>query len=70
MRDRVYFEDVTCVAVGERAIRVDIDDKLVWIPLTQIDDESEVKTEGDEGRLVITKFIADQRELEGLEYDG
>ncbi len=70
MRDRVYFEDVTCVAQSERAIRVQIDDKEHWIPISQIDEESDVKVEGDEGRLVVTKWIAEQKELEGLDYDG
>lgn len=69
MGDRVYFDDVTCVAESERAIRVLIDEREHWIPITQIDDESEVKVEGDEGRLIVTRWIAEQRELEGLDYD-
>jgi len=72
MGERIYFDDVTCLAESDRAIRVEIEgDQAVWIPKSQVDDESEVKAPGDEGRLVVTKYIVEQRELDGgLDYDG
>ena len=40
-----------------------IDGKEVWIPQSQVDDASEVYSVGDEGTLVITEWIAMQKEL-------
>ena len=36
---------------------------VVWIPKSQIDDDSEVYKKGTEGLLVITEWIALQKEL-------
>jgi len=35
----------------------------MWIPQTQIHDDSEVYREGDVGKLVITRWIAEQKDL-------
>lgn len=40
-----------------------IDGKDVWIPKSQIDDDSEVWQEGDEGRLVVSEWTAIEKRL-------
>lgn len=37
----------------------------VWIPQSQIHDDSEVSKLGDEGDLIITQWIAEQKGIEG-----
>jgi len=39
------------------------DDEEVWIPKGHIDDDSEVYERGHNGKLVITKWIAQQKGL-------
>ena len=67
---RVYFDDVTCVAESDRSILVEIGDEQVWLPKSQVDEDSEVFKKDDEGRLVVTKWIAQERELQGEDYDS
>lgn len=55
-----------CVAVHEtdHALLVrTIEGDEVWIPLSQIDDDSEVFAEGTEGTLVIPAWLAEDRGL-------
>lgn len=35
----------------------------VWIPKSQVDETSQVFEEGDEGTLVVSRFIADKKGL-------
>lgn len=37
------------------------DNEKEWVPKSQIHDDSEVYREGDDGRLVITRWIAEQK---------
>lgn len=37
------------------------DDGKVWVPLSQIHEDSEVYDEGDEGRLVVSGWLARER---------
>ncbi len=59
----VSIEDVVCKHATQKAILVEVDGVEVWIPQSQITDSSEVWKEGDEGTLVITEWIATQKEL-------
>jgi hypothetical protein len=44
------------------AIEVEMDDGTKdWVPLSQIHDDSEVFEPGGSGRLVVTKWLAEQR---------
>jgi hypothetical protein len=43
------------------ALLVAIDDRLIWIPKSQVLDDSEVQGEGDEGALVIPEWLAIER---------
>lgn len=62
-REAVAIEGVVCTAASEKAIRVRIDGDHYWIPQSQVTDDSEVYRKGDEGKLVITRWIAEQKGL-------
>ena len=62
-KDTVEIEDVLVLRETEKAILCEIAGAEVWIPLSQVDDDSEVWQEGDEGTLTITRWIAEQKEL-------
>jgi len=65
MSKKVDLPDCVCLKETEKAILVsipDVDDDM-WIPLSQIDDDSEVYQEGDEGTLIISEWIALQKGL-------
>lgn len=65
----VAFENVRVVRATARALLVVIDGEEVWIPSSQIHDDSEVyldenmAIQGSPGRLVITSWIATQKGL-------
>lgn len=59
----VTIDDVVCKAETASAILVVVDGDEIWIPQSQVDDDSEVYSKGDEGALVITDFIADKKGL-------
>ena len=61
----VELTDVEAKKETEKAILCDIDGKEMWIPKSQIDDDSEVFEEGHYGTLIITDWIAEQKELGG-----
>ena len=62
-REPFTVANVVCKKDTEKAILVEIDGEEHWIPLSQIDDDSEVYQEGDEGVLVISHWIAVQKGL-------
>jgi hypothetical protein len=61
--DKVRIEDVIVLKATDKALLCDINDDEIWIPQSQIDDDSEVFQEGDEGTLVISLWIAEQKGL-------
>ncbi len=62
-RDKAEFTGVTVVRQTAKALLVDIDGDEVWIPQSQIDDDSEVYKEGTSGKLVISQYIAEEKRL-------
>jgi hypothetical protein len=53
------FDDATCVRETDKAILVKQDDLgEVWIPRSQVHDDSEVYEEGGEGELVVKAWFA------------
>lgn len=63
-QDKVRFENVTALnATAGGGLWVRIDGRRLCIPQSQIDDSSEVWKPGDEGELVISQWIAEQKEL-------
>ena len=61
--NQVRFPGVRAIRATDSALLVVIDGQQVWIPQSQIDDESEVYAEGDEGELVVSEWIATQKDL-------
>jgi hypothetical protein len=62
-KKKVEFEDVETEAETDNALLCTIDGKNVWIPKSQIDDNSEVWKKGDEGTLVVSEWIAEEKGL-------
>ena len=59
----VKFPNTKVIRATAKALLVLIEDEEVWIPVSQITDDSEVWQEGQEGLLVITEWIAEQKGL-------
>jgi hypothetical protein len=57
----VSIDDVICKAATGKAILVVIEGEEYWIPQSQVDDDSEVWEKDDEGTLVISDWIAEQK---------
>lgn len=60
------------ITATDAAVLIHIEDHgNVWIPQSHIHDDSEVSKPGDEGDLIITQWIAEQKgiEDEGSEYE-
>lgn len=58
------FADVKVIAETEMAILVDFDDDVQhWVPRSQIHEDSEVQSKGDEGDLDVTAWWADKTGL-------
>ena len=62
---KVRIAGARVIGATERAIKVDVPGlgEPLWIPQSQIDDDSECWTMGDEGDLVISEWIAEQKGL-------
>ena len=58
----VTIEDVTCIAETAKAILVEGPniEGQVWIPSSQVHDDSEVYKKEHTGTLVVTDFIAEK----------
>jgi hypothetical protein len=61
--ETVEFEGVEITAVSPLAVRCIIEGKAHWIPQSQIHDDSEIWKLGDKGKLVITRWMAELKEL-------
>lgn len=59
----VEFRNVTCKRETDAALLVEIDDKEIWMPKSQISDDSEVTAEDDVGTLIVSQWIAEQKGL-------
>lgn len=46
-----------------QALLVDVDGDCVWIPCSQISDDSEVYKPGDVGELIIPQWLAEEKGL-------
>ena len=62
-RPQVEFEDSEAIKESDDALLVVIEGAEVWIPKSQITDDSEVYKFGHTGTLVITEFIAIEKGL-------
>lgn len=62
-KSKAEFEDVTVIRETDAALLVDVDGKEVWIPKSQIDDDSEVYKAGTDGTLIVSEWIAKEKRL-------
>jgi len=56
-------EDVEGILETEKALLCGVDGREVWIPKTQIHEDSEVWKTGDKGHLVIPTWLAEEKGL-------
>lgn len=63
-REPVRVEGVVVTKETGMAILIEVQGKEAWIPKSQIDEDSEVKEEGDSGILIIPLWLADDKELD------
>jgi len=65
--DEVSFDDAQATGETEAALCVELSTRKgpieVWFPKSQISDDSEVYALGHKGKLVVTRWIAEQKEL-------
>ncbi len=69
MSEPVTFDDCEAIRETDRALLVripDLDDQEVWIPKSQIHDDSEVYALGHVGALVLPGWLARKKEEELL----
>jgi len=62
-KTKAAFPDCKVVDSSDLAIKVDIDGTLYWIPQSQVDDDSELWENGQEGTLVLSEWIAKEKGL-------
>lgn len=62
----VTISDAECIASTRKSIRVtaDILEEEIWIPLSQVSDDSEVYRVGTTGDLIISASIAREKGLD------
>lgn len=60
-KSSVTLEDVKALRGTDKALLCLIAGNEVWVPQSQITDDSEVYQSGDEGKLVVTRWIAEQK---------
>lgn len=62
--DTVSFDVDQVEAEGEKAILVELEGEKVWVPKSQIHDDSEVYSKASGGgTLIVTRWWAEQRGL-------
>ena len=59
----VEFHDVSVIATSDEALLCDIEGEEIWIPISQITDDSEVYKSGTSGTLIITDWLAAKKGL-------
>jgi hypothetical protein len=47
----------------DKALLVEVEGREIWIPQSQVDDDSEVYEEGQTGTLIVSDWIADEKGL-------
>ena len=62
-KQKVEFENVSIIAETPLAALCVIDGAQYWIPQSQISDDSEIWHKGDDGKLIISEWIATEKKL-------
>lgn len=62
--ETVDLEDVEVLQESDKALRVRVEGEVVWIPKSQIHDDSEVYSlKSSPGAMKVTRWIAEQKGL-------
>jgi hypothetical protein len=59
----VSFKKVLCKRQTPKAILCEVKGRELWIPQSQIHEDSEVYQDGDEGTLVVSEWFAEKENL-------
>lgn len=59
----VEFDGAECLKETDRAILCKVGKRELWVPQSQVHDDSEVYAKGHKGRLVIKAWFAEQEGL-------
>ncbi len=64
----VTIDDSECINETEKAIQITLGDcriegETIWLPKSQVHEDSEVWKKGQVGKLVVTEWIAEQKGL-------
>lgn len=62
-REKVRLDDVNVIRATEKAILVEVGGEEMWVPQSQIDDDSEVWEERQEGTLIVSEWWAERKGL-------
>ena len=62
--DTVDIDNVECIRQTEKALLCRIGKREVWIPQSQVHDDSEVYANGHRGKLTVTAWFAEQEGLD------
>lgn len=73
MSKHLVFKNAVCLRESKAAILVDLNNgrEPMWIPQSQIHDDSDVYESNGSGKLIVTRWIAEQKGIEdwGEDYD-
>jgi hypothetical protein len=59
----IEFGDVKAVADSELGLRISVGGKAVWVPKSEIHEDSDVYENGTEGTLIISEWVAKKKGL-------
>lgn len=62
-REKVRLDDANVIRATEKAILVEVGGEEMWVPQSQIDDDSEVWEERQEGTLIVSEWWAERKGL-------
>jgi hypothetical protein len=63
--DMVEIENVEVTKETDKALLCKVEGVSVWIPKSQLCEDSEVKAEGDSGTLMVPAWVAEQKDIRG-----
>lgn len=63
MSEMIEIEECRLIHQTYKAGLFEVDGEEVWIPWSQVDEGCELEFNGDEGTLIITEWIAEQKGL-------
>lgn len=61
--ETVELEEVACTHATDKALLIHTPnfDEPVWVPISQVSEDSEVQGSGDKGTLIVSIWLAEQK---------